>query len=110
MPQGAPIKLPERGDPPLGLPKALFWDVDPAGLDPDEQARQIVERVVEYGGLADWKAVRRHYGDERMKEIVTTARCLSPQSVAFCCAAFDLKKEDFRCCTSRPFPPAPWNY
>jgi len=105
MSQAPPSKLPERGDPPLGLPKALFWDVNPGNLDPEMHARQIVERVVEFGGLDDWKNVRRHYGDERMKQIVTTARCLSPQSVAFCCVAFDLNKEDFRCCTSKPFSP-----
>jgi hypothetical protein len=96
--------------PPLGLPKSLFWDVDPTGLDLEMHAAQIVERVVECGGLIHWKTVRHHYGDERMIRIVTGLRCLSPRSVAFCCVAFDLKTEDFRCCTSRPFPPAPWIY
>jgi hypothetical protein len=99
-----------NSEPPLGLPKWLFWDCNLATLDVEKHARQIVERVVECGGLEDWKTVRRHYGDERMKQIVITARSLTPQSVAFCCVAFDLKKEDFRCCISRPFPPAPWIY
>ena len=96
--------------PPLGLPRSLFWDVNPDNIDLDKHAPYVIERVVECGGLDDWKKVRKHYGDERMKRAVTHLRSLSPRSVAFCCVAFDLKKEDFRCCTSRPFPPAPWIY
>ena len=99
-----------NSEPPLGLPKWLFWDCNLATLDAERHARQIVERVMECGGLEDWKTVWKHYGEERIKDIVTTARCLSPRTVAFCCAVLELKKEDFRCCTSRPFPLAPWIY
>jgi hypothetical protein len=95
---------------PLGMPRSLFWDVNPAQIDVVEHATWIIIRVVERGRLADWHTVRTHYGDEAMIRAVTTARDLSPHSVALCCAAFDLKKEDFRCCTARPFPPAPWIY
>ncbi len=95
---------------PLGLPANLFWDVDPTKLDADRSAGLIITRVVELGRLEDWRTVRNHYGDERMKEQLTRARDLSPQAVALCCTAFDLKREDFRCCTTRPFPPAPWIY
>ena len=92
------------------LSPALFWDARPGGVDAEKHAKQVVLRVVERGTLAEWKAVRRHYGDERLRGLVTSAREMSPQVMAFCCAALDLKKEEFRCCTSRPFPPAPWIY
>jgi hypothetical protein len=95
---------------PLGLFRGLFWDVDPSNLDVDKHAPLIISRVVERGTLADWHTVRRHYGDTRMIQIVTGLRDLSPQGVSLCCVAFDLKREDFRCCTARPFPPAPWIY
>ena len=95
---------------PLGLLRELFWDVDPAKRDADRHASQIIARVVERGRLADWRTVRQHCGDDRMIPAVTQYRQLSPRAVALCCAAFGLKKEDFRCCTSRPFPPAPWIY
>lgn len=110
MTQTGNIQLPERGDPPLGLPKWLFWDSDPASLDIEKHAAQIVERVVECGGLEDWKIVLRHYGDDRVRKIVTGLRCLSPRSVSFCCVALKLRQSDFRCCIARPFPPAPWIY
>src|SRR5436190_14452400 len=93
---------------PLGLPTVLFWDVDPAKLDVDRSAAFIIARVVEWGRLEDWRKVRGHYGDERMKQCLTQARDLSPQAVSLCCTAFDLTREDFRCCTTKPFPPAPW--
>lgn len=53
------IQLPERGDPPLGLPKSLFWDVDPAKIDLDKNAPFVIGPVVEFGGLAAWHAIRR---------------------------------------------------
>lgn len=88
----------------------LFWDVDASKLDVEKHARQIINRVVERGTLEEWKATRQFYGDERMRSEVTSMRYLSPRDVAFCCVALDLKKEDFRCCTARPFPLAPWIY
>lgn len=90
------------------LSPALFWDARPGGVDAEKHAKQVVLRVVERGTLAEWKAVRSHYGDERLRGIVTGAREMSPRAVAFCCAALGLKKEEFRCCTARPFPRAPW--
>jgi hypothetical protein len=95
---------------PIGLPASLFWDCNLGTLDATKHAAQVIERVLEYGGLEEWRMMRRHYGDERMKQVVTQLRCLSPQSVRLCCIAFDLQPEDFRCCTARPFPPAPWSY
>ena len=95
---------------PLGLSCGLFWDVNPEKLDVERHAPLIIGRVVERGTLAAWHTVRRHYGDEKMRKVVTGLRDLSPQAVSLCCVAFDLKREDFRCCTARPFPPAPWIY
>jgi hypothetical protein len=109
MSSGAVVAV-EKAGTPLGLPRELFWDVDPACVETDCHARWIICRVVERGGLKDWKKLRTYYGDEAIKEAVVSARNLSPQSVAFCCAVFGLRKEDFRCFTSRPFPETPWIY
>ena len=95
---------------PLALPRVLFWDVNPEKLDVEKHAPLIIGRVVERGTLSDWHTVRRHYGDARMIKIVTNLRDLHPQAVSLCCAAFSLTRDDFRCCTARPFPPAPWIY
>jgi hypothetical protein len=102
------VQAPQVG--PLGLPANLFWDVSPAELDVEKHASQIIERVVERGGLDAWRRVRRHYGDARMSKVVTGLRSLSPRNLRLCCVAFDLQPEDFRCYTAKPFPQAPWIY
>lgn len=89
------------------LRPALFWDVNPGELDPVLHARQIIQRVIERGTLTEWKATRQHYGDGKLRSVVTSLRWLSRRDVAFCCAALDLIPDDFRCCTSHPFPKAP---
>lgn len=94
---------------PFGLPRGLFWDIPPMRkLDARKHEEFIICRVVELGRLEDWRAIQRYYGEERMRRAVTSARELSPQAIGLCCAAFNLNKEDFRCCTSRPFPQSPW--
>lgn len=105
----SPATVPVTGTLPFGLTRSLFWDLPPSlDVDPRKHAALIITRVVELGRLADWHKIRNHYGDEEMQHVVTTARDLSPQAVALCCTAFDLTPEDFRCCTSRPFPQSPW--
>lgn len=93
---------------PLGLPDSLFWDTDPGALHPEKHARYIVERVLEYGGLEAWYRMRSFYGDDSLREVVTSLRNLSQKSMRLCCVAFDLQPTDFRCFTAKPFPPAPW--
>lgn len=95
---------------PLGLPEALFWDSDPSTLDLDRHAKAIIARVVERGGLEGWHKLRRHYGDDKLRQVVTSLRTLEPRTVNFLCLMLNLNKENFRCCTSRPFPSAPWIY
>lgn len=105
------LSTPDRpSQTPLGLPAEWFWDVDPARLDPDKHAKQIIDRVLVVGGLDGWRAIRQHYGDDKLRRVVTQLRSLSPQNVALLCLALDLRKEDFRCCTAKPFPQAPWHY
>lgn len=95
---------------PLGLPSALFWDVDPGSLDLEKHARQIIGRVLERGGLDGWNKVRRHYGDETLKKVVTSLRSLEPRTLSFLCLMLNLRKEDFRCYTLTPSQAAPWIY
>lgn len=101
---------PKKIKTPLGLPASWFWDVNPARLDTERHAAQIIERILVIGGMEGWRAMRQHYGDDKLRSVVTKLRSLSPQNVALLCLALDLKKEDFRCCTAKPFPNAPWHY
>lgn len=89
------------------LRPGLFWDTQPGNIDAERHARAIIQRVVERGTIADWKATRKYYGDAKMRSVVTSLRWLSRRDVALCCCAFELTPADFRCCTSHPFPQAP---
>ena len=98
----------EKSQAPLGLPRALFWDVNPEKLDLARHEKQIISRVLERGGLVGWQKIRHHYGDDKLRQIVTGLRTLEPRTLNFLCLMLNLKKEDFRCYTSPPFPKAPW--
>jgi len=39
----------------------LLWDVDINDLDVDKNARYIIQRVLEYGELEDWKLIKQYF-------------------------------------------------
>ena len=80
----------------------LFWDCDPHSVDPEKHCRFIIGRVFSRGTMEDWHQLRSLFGHERLKREVVLLRALDPRSLAFCCAYFDLKKEDFRCYSKTP--------
>ena len=49
---------------------------------PGRNARAIIQRVIERGTPADWRATRTHDGDETMRKAATSRRWLSPQDIA----------------------------
>lgn len=46
----------------LSFSKNLFWDVDPSELSMEVSARYIIQRVLEYGQMNDWRLINRYYG------------------------------------------------
>ena len=51
----AAVCSPKKIKTPLGLPAEWFWDVNPARLDTERHAAQIIERILvvaEHHGLA----------------------------------------------------------
>jgi len=50
------------------LRKTLFWDIDPATLDFKKNAQFIIGRVLDFGNLDEWRAIRDYYGLKRIKE------------------------------------------
>ena len=80
----------------------LFWDVNRDEITLDTHASWLAGRVLEYGRWADWQVLVAEYGKPRLAELVTGLRSLSPQSLAFACAWFELPQSAFRCSTSMP--------
>lgn len=91
---------------PLGKINALsghlFWDVNRDEIDPARHASWLTQRVLEYGRWADWQILVAEYGKPRLAELATGLRSLSPKTLAFCFACFQLPKSAFRCSASMP--------
>jgi hypothetical protein len=88
----------------------LFWDVDRTTFLLDRSKRWMMERVLEYGTMKDWKLLTKVYGLEVIKEEVVAIRTMDDVTLSFLCTLFDLKKENFRCYTNRQSSPNFWSY
>ena len=87
---------------------SLFWDCDPMTIDLDRHAGFLVGRVLTRGVLNDWRVLREIYGLERIAAEARKLRDLDPRTLAFCCAYFDLPRDQFRCVSNeKSLSPAP---
>lgn len=79
----------------------LFWDVSIASIDMLKHKRYIIQRVLEYGTLSDWKAIKAMYGVKTIAEEMKQVRSLDDKTLHFICTAANVKKEEFRCYTTK---------
>ena len=79
------------------LSPVLFWDMDKSLLNTESHSAGLVQRVLEYGTLQDWRLTRDYYGLARIVDICKQLRTLDPMALSFICAISDTKKEDYRC-------------
>lgn len=86
----------------------LFWDVDKTNLEWKKHEAQIIEKVLIYGLLDDWKLLNLVYGKEKIKNVSRNLRSLDDVTLTFLCTIYELKKEDFRCYTERPLQTNFW--
>ena len=91
------------------LSQYLFWDICRSAFDPERNSAQIIKRVLEYGELDDWRAIRDYYGLDRIASDCKTLRSLRPEALSFVCVVTNTRKEDYRCYTFRQSFPTPWN-
>lgn len=87
----------------------IFWDTDLSTLDYEGSAPLIIHRVLEYGDLGDWYAIKKHYGLDRIVNIGKSFRSLDPVAVAWQCCLSNAKEEDFRCYRIAQLNPTLWN-
>ena len=91
------------------LSPVLFWDMDKSQLDVEKHARGLIQRVLEYGTLSDWRLTRDFYGLDTVVANCKQMRTLDPMALSFICAISDTKKEDYRCYQFRLSHPTHWN-
>lgn len=100
MNAGKEIKLNER----------ILWDIDPKKLDMQLHKTWIIQRVLEYGEMGDWKAVYAYYGLNTIVDACKTMRTLDKRALSFICCLSNTKKEDYRCYHTRRSNQAHWNF
>ena len=44
----------------------LFWDADISMMSMDASSGYIIQRVLEYGQMNDWRLINQYYGLERL--------------------------------------------
>lgn len=92
------------------LNKRIFWDVNFEALDYNAKASFIIERVFERGDVDDIRQVRRHYGDEKITEVLLNAKYLPLHSIYLAAAVVDRPLTDFRCYKLRQSNPGLYPY
>lgn len=88
----------------------LFWDVDPRAVDTEKNEPFIVQRVLEFGRLADWYLLLELYGLERITSTAKTLRSLDPRAFSFIATVSSTPKEQFRCYITKQSSQRHWIY
>ena len=66
--------------PKIKFRQSLFWDVDPKTIDPDKNARYVIERILDFGTDDEVRWLVRYYPRRQIKPIVKTSRALQQKS------------------------------
>lgn len=91
------------------LTPSLFWDIDLSQASMDICPQQIIQRVLEYGSLDDWRLVRNYYGLHRIVELCKQMRTLDPVCLSYICLLSGTSKEEYRCYRMAQLNHTPWN-
>jgi hypothetical protein len=98
--------------PPVQLSSVLFWDVNKDEIEWKSDEKWIVERVIEFGTLDDFREIIAFYGYETVKNILLKSTRLSARDLHFCSVYFDIEQSQFACYTKKSSIPKPvrfWN-
>ena len=89
--------------------KNLFWDADISQMRMEDHAPYIIQRVMEFGQMDDWRLINHYYGLERITEECKKIRTLDPICLSFICTISHTKEEEYRCYHFRQSCQTPWN-
>ncbi len=94
----------------LNLPKTLFWDIDLNTLNVNQNARFIIQRVIQRGSIENWVEIKHFYGIEKIKNEILKIRSLDAKTLNFFSIYFNIPKEHFRCYTTQQSIPQHLNF
>jgi hypothetical protein len=84
-----------------------FWDVDTSN---QVSARLVVERVFNFGTLAEVSLVMDFYGRSEVEKILLSLNYLDPKTLNFVSKFFNKPKRSFKCYTRRRLKTQHWDY
>ena len=88
----------------------LFWDINKNRADMDSCPSQIIQRVLEYGTLDDWKLILSYYGLDKIVSECRKLRTLDAKALSFICCISNTDKTQYRCYHTTQSNPARWNF
>lgn len=92
------------------LDKTLFWDVKFDDLDIEKNADFIIERVLSFGDVKDYKLLQKMYSYKRIKNAAIKANYPNKKTINFWSIIFNIPLNKFLCIKklSMPKPNAFW--
>lgn len=82
---------------PFSLNKQLFWDVEYSKLDYNKNVNFIINRVLSYGDIKDYKEIKKQYGLKKIKEIAKKTNYINKKNLYFWSLIFDIPTKSFKC-------------
>ena len=80
----------------------LLWDAKNTTIDLERNSSYVVQRVLEYGELSDWRLLQEYYGLKRIVKIAKQLRSLDPKALSFLCVVSNTHEKDYRCYSQMP--------
>jgi len=81
--------------------RSLFWDVNSTKLDVEKNAEFIIGRVLDFGDLDEWKAIKKIYGLERIRKVALEHSFESQRNVNFWELILKLPPKSLSCTRKR---------
>jgi hypothetical protein len=94
----------------MNFSPVIFWDVDYSKIDWIKSKRFVIGRVVRYGTVQDWIALKKKYGLELIKAEMLEEKDLDDRTLSFLSCVLDVPKEKFKCYRSKQLHPAHFNF
>ena len=93
----------------MNIREQLFWDIDKLNFDFDKNKTLIIERVLNYGTLNEFKEILKYYGYEVIREELKKVGYLEPKTLGFVQTFFKIDKKLLRCYTKKQSNQPHWN-
>ncbi len=77
--------------------KKLFWDVDFSTIDPVQNKRFVIERVLEYGDLYHFEKLKELYSIGDIKEVLKNSKTISFKTANFYALVLGVPRKEVLC-------------